>query len=1121
VHFVLFSDIFFAIFTSVFQAKMFRHIFTFFVVFLVSISTLAQVYSGHSYHTDAKLDAWRFPCFIDTSNNILYTAGYYDTIANTLRRNISAFDLKTGALLAWNPVVSGGKVNSIVKSGNTVYIGGTFTTVNGLTRNRLAAINATSGVLLSWNPNPNNEVLSLAVDNNYLYVGGRYTSIAASARNFLSVFNVSNGSLYSWSPPLQSTNIYFDEIKVSGSNIYGISTNTGIINCVYKISFGTPVKNLIAKAGGGFINDYLVYNSNVYCVGYFTSINDSLRKNGACVRVLDSLVLPWKPALNSTATLANYRIENYKDTFFISSRVFGSDTARNYIKRFSPIGKGRFISLFKYYDAANDVGANDLVISSDKMVETWYDKILTTEYCKNRLSVYCFKPGAPQPFSVSSASVCVGQQGVVFTLPAAQGYDHCEWSYTGTGATINGDSSSVTIDFSLSATTGILKVKGVNICGIKSAEKTFTITVNPLPNANAGQDDTLTCFNPSLTLYGTSDTASVSYVWSYLGSAISPFSSVLISSGGTYTLTVTKSATGCKNTDIVNIEMDTVSPVIQSLSRYDTLTCISPSKILNASTLNVLDSIRWLDASGQGFSNPYQVVSPGNFVCFAMNSKNGCIARDTVTVIENKIAPQLSIDFVDTLITCKKDSALLIGSSTDLSVEIKWITTDGDTIFNPAYSYSSGWQVLMVTNTMNGCITSAQTFVDEDKNFPVITLADSVLLTCSYPSAQVNALAYPVNAIIDWSGQANPITISIPGKYILTASDTSNGCASRDSTIATYKPLLAINAGDDTLICNNSSAMLSGNIINGTPAFTFNWNSGLSTSQTVLVAPIDTTTYFLHVTDAGGCYGDDTVIVFMASILGDSVASFVPCEENGVGELHVFASGGIPPYQYSINSGTLFQSGSVFDSLQLGTYYLLIKDTLGCTRIDSATINENSFKPEVNFLVSTNFYSTDTLVLVDISNPRPDTVIWQFPVGITVINQDPFAPVIVSTDTGSFFVTMQAVYGDCIMEQTKQIHIVPFDSLAANNSNNNGIKSISVSPNPNTGNFQADVELYLKQTFVVLVIDASGIERYREVISEQDSYSGNIILANPVPGTYVFMIIAEYDAGGKTFVVTQ
>jgi len=362
---------------------MFRHIL--FVFFLVSISTFAQVYSGHSYHTNSKLDVHRFPCFIDTSNNILYTAGYYDTIANTLRRNISAVDLKTGGLLSWNPIVTGGKVNSIVKSGNTIYIGGTFTTVNGQARNRLAAINATTGLLLSWNPNPNNEVLSLAVDNNYLYVGGRYTSIAASSRNFLSLFSLSNGNLYSWSPPLQSTNSYFDEIKVEGSNIYGISTNTGIINCVCKMSFGGSVKNLIAKAGGGFINDYLVYSSKVYCVGYFTSINDSLRKNAACIRVLDSLVQPWQPVVNTTATLANYRIENYKDTFFISSRVFGSDTARNYIKRFSPNGNGRFISLFKYYDAASDDGANDIVISSDKMVETWYDKILTTEYYKNHL----------------------------------------------------------------------------------------------------------------------------------------------------------------------------------------------------------------------------------------------------------------------------------------------------------------------------------------------------------------------------------------------------------------------------------------------------------------------------------------------------------------------------------------------------------------------------------------------------------------------------------------------------------------------------------------------------------------------------------------------------------------
>ncbi len=77
-------------------------------------------------------------------------------------------------------------------------------------------------------------------------------------------------------------------------------------------------------------------------------------------------------------------------------------------------------------------------------------------------------PAQPAAFTTSSASVSAGTNGVVYTVPAVSGVTY-NWNYTGAGATINGTSNSVTVDFSAAATNGTLSVTATNSCGTSTA----------------------------------------------------------------------------------------------------------------------------------------------------------------------------------------------------------------------------------------------------------------------------------------------------------------------------------------------------------------------------------------------------------------------------------------------------------------------------------------------------------------------------------------------------------------------------------------------------------------------------------------------------------------------------
>jgi hypothetical protein len=80
------------------------------------------------------------------------------------------------------------------------------------------------------------------------------------------------------------------------------------------------------------------------------------------------------------------------------------------------------------------------------------------------------------------ASVCQGDAGVVYTVPAIAGATSYSWTVPA-GATIvsGGNTNSITVDFSASASSGNITVTGTNSCGSGTVSPNFIVTVNPIP----------------------------------------------------------------------------------------------------------------------------------------------------------------------------------------------------------------------------------------------------------------------------------------------------------------------------------------------------------------------------------------------------------------------------------------------------------------------------------------------------------------------------------------------------------------------------------------------------------------------------------------------------------------
>jgi photosystem II stability/assembly factor-like uncharacterized protein len=191
-------------------------------------------------------------------------------------------------------------------------------------------------------------------------------------------------------------------------------------------------------------------------------------------------------------------------------------------------------------------------------------------------------PAQPSAFTASSTTVCQGQNNVTYTIPAVAGATSYNWSYTGTGHTINGSGTSVTINFSNAATQGTLSVTANNTCG-NSTARTLAITVNQLPaQPNNFTTSTATVCQGASNIIYTVPTVSgaTSYTWTYSGTGVSTTgtnNSITLNFSSTATQgtlsVVANNACGPSTARTLSITVNSVPPIPDNFTAATATVC--------------------------------------------------------------------------------------------------------------------------------------------------------------------------------------------------------------------------------------------------------------------------------------------------------------------------------------------------------------------------------------------------------------------------------------------------------------------------------------------------------------------------------------------------------------------
>ncbi|MFK7771466.1 MAG: gliding motility-associated C-terminal domain-containing protein [Saprospiraceae bacterium] len=384
------------------------------------------------------------------------------------------------------------------------------------------------------------------------------------------------------------------------------------------------------------------------------------------------------------------------------------------------------------------------------------------------------------------------------------------------------------------------------------------------------------------------DAGFANYVWSSGGNT----NSIVVTTSGTYTVTVTD-ASGCTATaEQMVTENSSLTPTISG----STAICNGTSTILDAGTY---DMYNWSNSTS---NQTITVSTPGTYTV-TVTDGNGCTGTDQIAI---SIAQGLSPTITGDANFCNNTSTVLDAGVYDSYI---WSDGSGDQTLNVV---ASGTYTVTVSDAA-GC-TGIDEMIVSEFPIPAPQISGSTSF-CTGSSTTLDAGTW-VDYLWSVGSTASSINVAFPGTYTVTITD-GNGCTGTTSVDVIESTSLNPTIVGNLSYCPNGSTTLDA----GFGFTSYDWSDG-SSDQTLEV--MTSGDFTVTVSDASGCTGTSEV----------SVNESIPPTANIIGQnsfctgtsTTLDAEGGYINYLWS--DGSTDQTLAVN---QTGTYTVTVTDTNGCT----------------------------------------------------------------------------------------------------------------------------------------------------------------------------------------------
>ncbi len=298
----------------------------------------------------------------------------------------------------------------------------------------------------------------------------------------------------------------------------------------------------------------------------------------------------------------------------------------------------------------------------------------------------------------------------------------------------------------------------------------------------------------------------------------------------------------------------------------------------------------------------------------------------------------------------------LLNGASPISTAITSTTTQGLLDINFAnICFTAASQQYVVKTIYSSCIDPTIPIVIDDtitvNKLPLPVIIAPSPTSCSGATngaISVNATGVPPYSF-SLDGAAAVTAPSVPYTFFNVSAGThtiigydASGCQSTPADVDVPSGSIfstTVSANDATCYLSATGSITVTQPASGTAPFQYSLD-GTNWQTNNVFNNLTANTYTVYYKEASGCQGSQTAVINQPPPLTASAAAVpVICKGQSNGTITVSPSGGIAPYQYSIDGGLSWQDANVFN-VPANTYSIIIKDKNNCTTTQSAFVSE-------------------------------------------------------------------------------------------------------------------------------------------------------------------------------------
>jgi len=354
------------------------------------------------------------------------------------------------------------------------------------------------------------------------------------------------------------------------------------------------------------------------------------------------------------------------------------------------------------------------------------------------------------------------------------------------------------------------------------------------------------------------------------------------------------------------------------------------------------------------------------------------------------------------------------------------------------------------------------------------------------------------------------------GTYTVVLTDVNN-CRLEQPVVLNEPEVLTLKTESSTLAtcadgCDGKLTVVGAG---GNGDYAYSWDGGITGSGRSGLCPGD---YSVMVTDMKGCVGSSVVtLANTPPVRVDLGGGVTLC----VGQTYTLDAGtGWKTIQWSGNG--LNSNAQAVNIKDPGSYWLDVMDSKGCVGRDTFLLETSYDLLKASFMIPAEAAAGDTVAMVDISWPLPESVQWDLPLEMKQVSATDDIVLGQFNATGTYSVGLTAHLGECVdyVEKSIVIQQGEADDVDGRLGYEEYVKAFGLYANPNDGSFDVVVDLADVDDIMLSVWNSQTGALVGKVSEKGNaSYSVHVDLRPLSSGAYVLRLDHAKGSSYLRFIV--